>query len=185
MKDSLKKTLRSRIYRQLKTQSAEEARTRSDKLTAKLFSFEPFQKAGVVACYVSLAEEVDTRQLIDRALRLGKRVVVPKCDLKKRRLDFYEIKSRKELKKGALGIPEPKTDPARLMRPRQIDCVLVPGIAFDKKKNRLGRGAGFYDRFLKRVSKKTSTIGLGFSFQLVARVPTEPHDVKLDCVMTD
>ena len=177
--------LRSRLYRRLKTQSARDRRIRSLKLAAKLFSFEPFRKAGLVAFYVSLAEEVDTRSLIDRAFRLGKRIAVPKCDLKKRRLEFYEIKSRKELKKGVLGIPEPTADPAWRVRPRQFDCVLVPGIAFDRRQNRLGRGAGFYDRFLKRVPKRTFKIGLGFSFQIVPRVPTEAHDVRLDAVMTD
>lgn len=185
MKDSLKKTLRSRMYRRLKTQSAGKRRARSLKLAAKLFSFEPFRKADFIAFYVSLAEEVDTRRLIDRAFRLGKRVAVPKCSLKKRRLEFYEIKSRKELKKGVLGIPEPKADPTRRVRPRQLDCVLVPGVAFDKHQNRLGRGAGFYDRFLKRVPKHTSKVGLGFSFQIVPRIPTETHDVRLDAVITD
>ncbi len=185
MKDSLKRTLRSRIYRRLKTQSAGKRKAGSLKLAAKLFSSELFRKAGFIAFYVSLAEEVDTRRLIDRALRLGKRVAVPKCDLKKRRLEFYEIKSRKELRKGVLGIQEPNADPARRVRPRQLDCVLVPGVAFDKRRNRLGRGAGFYDRFLKRVPKRTSKIGLGFSFQIVSRVPTETHDVRLDAVMTD
>ena len=185
MKDSLKKTLRSRIYRRLKVQSPGQRRARSVKLAAKLFASEFFRKSDLVAFYVSLAEEVDTRRLIDRALRLGKRVAVPKCDLKKRRLEFYEIKSRKELKKGVLGILEPAADPKRRIRSRQLDCVFVPGIAFDKRQNRLGRGAGFYDRFLKRVSKRASKVGLGFSFQIVPRVPTEAHDVRLDTVITD
>ena len=67
MKDSLKKTLRSRIYRRLKTQSSGKRRSRSLKLASKLFSSELFRKADLVAFYVSLAEEVDTRRLIDRA----------------------------------------------------------------------------------------------------------------------
>src|SRR3989338_11334917 len=178
MKDPLKKTLRTRIYRRLKTQSAAKRRARSLRLASKLFSYEPFLRAEVVAFYVSLAEEVDTHRLIDRALRAGKRVAVPKCELKKRRLEFYEIKSRKELKKGALGIPEPNAEISRRILPRQFDCVLVPGIAFDGQKNRLGRGAGFYDRFLKRVPKRAAKIGIGFSFQIVPRVPTEAHDVR-------
>lgn len=185
MKDSLKTTLRSRIYHRLKTQSPVQRRAKSLKLAAKLFSSEFFRRSGLVAFYVSLAEEVDTRRLIDRALRLGKRVAVPKCDLKKRRLEFYEIKSRKELKKGVLGILEPAADPKRRIRPRQLDCVFVPGIAFDKHHNRLGRGAGFYDRFLKRVPKRATKIGIGFSFQIVSRVPAEAHDVRLDTVLTD
>ena len=84
-----------------------------------------------------------------------------------------------------LGILEPAADPKRRIPPGRLDCVFVPGIAFDKRQNRLGRGAGFYDRFLKRVSKRASKIGLGFSFQIVPRVPTEAHDVRLDTVLTD
>ena len=182
---NVKKDLRARIRRRLKFQSPKSRREKSALIAAKLFAEELFRRAERVAFFVSLPEEVDTRRMIDLALRLGKRVAVPKTDLKKSRLDFYEISSRRELTKGVLGIPEPEGNASRRQRGSTLDCVVVPGLAFDKNFNRLGRGGGFYDRFLKKVGKKTVKIGLGYSFQLVAKVPAEAHDTRLDLVITD
>lgn len=181
----LKNILRARIRTKLKAQRLASRRNRSIKITGKLFECECFKKAARVAFFVSLPEEVDTRRMIDRALRAGKFVAVPKCDLKKGRINFYDIKSRKELKKGILGIPEPKGDPARRRIGSRFDCVVVPGIAFDKKFNRLGRGGGFYDRFLRTTGKRTFKVGIGYAFQLVPKVPTDSHDTRLDLVITD
>lgn len=181
----LKKILRARIRTKLKAQSTKSRRDKSAKITRKLFKCEFFKNKSRIAFFVSLPEEVDTRRMIDRALRLGKRVAVPKCDLKKGRIDFYDIKSRKELKKGVLGILEPKGDATRRLSARRMGCIVVPGLAFDKKFNRLGRGDGFYDRFLKTTGKRTFKIGLGYSFQLVPKVPVGSHDTRLDLVITD
>ena len=129
--------------------------------------------------------EVNTLPMISRALEEGKRVFAPSCDTEKTKLDFYEIKSLRDLKKGSFEILEPRTNKKKPVGLREIDCVLVPGLAFDKKNNRLGRGKGYYDRFLDRLPKRVTTIGLGFSFQMVAKLPVEGHDQKLDIVITD
>lgn len=169
----------------MKSQRAPSCRKKSAAIARKLFQVKAFRAARRVAFFVSLPEEVDTRRMIDRALRSGQRVAVPKTDLKKSRISFFEITSRKELHKGVLGIPEPAGEAKRRMSPKTIDCVVVPGLAFDKKFNRLGRGGGFYDRFLKKVAKKTFKVGIGFSFQLVGKVPASVHDTRLDLVITD
>ena len=185
MADDSKKKLRARIRALLVAQDPRSRAAASFKIAEKLFSCEAFKKASQVGFYASLPEEVDTAAMIDRSLESGKRVAVPKCDIKKNGIKFYEIKARSELKKGVLGIPEPKGDPGRLVDPSALDCVIVPGLAFDRNLNRLGRGGGFYDRFLKEVPKAAKRIGLAFSFQVVAEVPTGTRDVKVDLVITE
>ena len=86
---------------------------------------------------------------------------------------------------GIYEILEP--DPARTkpVSGGQAGCVLVPGVVFDSKKNRIGHGAGFYDRFLKEINPSVPKIGLAFSFQVVEEVPSESHDVAMDFLITD
>ncbi len=145
-----------------------------------------FAKARCICIYVSLPIEVDTRPLIDKSLKLGKKILVPLAEPRTKQLKFYEIKNRrKDLKKGAYGILEPirgKVKPAVI---KEAELVIVPGVVFDKRNHRIGRGAGFYDRFLKKVGKKIPKVGLAFSFQVVDRVPTAKHDYRLDKVITD
>ena len=185
MAEDSKSGLRVRIRALLRAQGVRPRAVASFKIAEKLFSCEAFKKASLVGFYASISEEVDTAAMIDRSLESGKRVAVPKCDIKKNGIEFYEIKARSELKKGVLGIPEPKADPKRLVDPGKLDCVIVPGLAFDGNLNRLGRGGGFYDRFLKEVPKAAKKIGLAFSFQVVAEVPAAARDVKVDLVITD
>ena len=129
--------------------------------------------------------EVDTHPMIKKTLAMGKRVLLPQANLENKELEIYEIRERKDLQKGLFGIWEPDPDRARLADPREADLVLVPGLLFDKKNNRLGRGLGFYDRFLKRLSRKVIKIGLAFSFQVVESIPAEAHDIPVDLVLTD
>lgn len=165
-------------------QTPAERKKRSLVIQKRLFGLNEFQGSKKVCFYVSMPAEVNTLPMIDKALKT-KKVFVPVCDPKNVRLRFYEIKSRKDLKKGFFNICEPVTKGKRPVNARLIDCVIVPGLAFDRKNNRLGRGKGYYDKFLKKLPKKTKKIGLGFLFQMVDKVPVEKHDQKLDKVITD
>jgi len=117
---------------------------------------------------------------------MKKRVFVPRTDLEHKKLEICEIKDRqKDLHKGTLGIMEPRPDKARRALSSEIDFVVVPGLLFDKHHRRLGRGAGFYDRFLAKLDARVTKVGLAFSFQLVEKVLCEKHDVPMDFVITD
>ena len=151
----------------------------------KLFALDAFRDARTVCFYVGMPTEVDTAPLIDAALALGKTVLVPFCNSKRGKLLFYRIENRKDLKKGVFGIWEPDPQKACPADASAADCVLVPGLAFDRAKNRLGRGKGYYDKFLAKLDPKVPKIGLAFSFQKVKSVPTAGHDVKLDNIITD
>ncbi|MDD5496064.1 MAG: 5-formyltetrahydrofolate cyclo-ligase, partial [Candidatus Omnitrophica bacterium] len=146
----------------------------------KLFNEEEFKKAKLVMFYVSLKDEVDTLPMIDEALKMGKRVCVPVILMEEKRLIAGEIKDRvNDLEKQHFGIYQPKKDRVKEVPLEDIGLVVVPGIAFDKKNVRLGRGHGYYDRFLCGLSDKTRTIGLAFDFQLVDNLPQDPHDIPV------
>ena len=181
-----KKSLRAKVHQWLGSQSVENRKTRSLKVQKKLFSAPAFKKARCVCFYVSLPSEVDTTGMIDKALELGKRVLVPRTNLENKELSLYEIKDReRDLKKGAYGVMEPRPAKAWLARLEEVDCLVIPGVVFDKKNNRMGRGKGYYDRFLKKFGPGVLKIGLAFSFQVVQRIPIEDHDVPVDKVLTD
>ena len=170
----------------LAAQDPVERAARSLRIADRLFADEAFQRARTVCFYASLPAEADTSGMIDRALSDGKRVLVPRADLPGRRLDWFRIRDRaKDLEPGTMGIPEPVGALVRRARPGEAECVLVPGLGFDRRNNRLGRGAGFYDRFLAGLGPGAMKIGIGFSFQVVDALPVEDHDVRLDAVLTD
>ena len=92
--------------------------------------------------------------------------------------------SLENLKKGPYGILEPDKQPSKALDVGAIDMVVVPGIAFDVKNHRLGRGSGYYDRFLFSLNERTVTVGLAFDFQVIDCLPVEQHDVALHCVLS-
>jgi len=177
----MKRKIRSQIKELLKSHSELEKSEKSAIIKDKLFNEEIFKKAKVVMFYVSLKDEVDTMPMIDEALKTGKRVCVPVILMGEKRLIAGEIKDRlADLESQHFGIYQPKKGKVREVPLDDIDLVVVPGIAFDKKNVRLGRGHGYYDRFLCGLnSRKTKAIGLAFRFQLVDNLPQHPHDIPV------
>lgn len=170
----------------LSAQNKERRDSKSRLIQKKLFEHQAFCKASVVCFYVAMPVEVDTRPMIQEALKIGKRVLVPLADLENKELKLYEIRDLDtDLEVGALGILEPRKDRARLADAKEVDCVIVPGMAFDSQGHRLGRGGGFYDRFLSKFSAKTPKIALAFSFQVLPQIPQETHDQRVDIVLTE
>jgi len=135
--------------------------------------------------YVSLKDEVNTLDMIDEALKTGKRVCVPVILKEDKRLIAGEIKDRKkDLERQRFGIYQPKAGSVKEVPLEDIDLVVVPGIAFDKFNVRLGRGHGYYDKLLCALPNKTSTIGLAFDFQVVEKLPKDPHDIPVSKTIT-
>ncbi len=179
-----KKALRSRIAAALRQMSPEDRRLRSARLAGELQADELFQKSRTVFCYVSMPEEFDTHGLIRRLLSEGRTVLVPRVlaaegVLEARRLTRWEG----SFVPGPFGILEPDPGVLPAADPAAIDCVIVPGLAFDREGYRLGRGKGYYDKFLSRLGRKAARIAPAFECQRVDRVPREPHDEKVDRVL--
>ena len=169
----------------LSSQSREERDRKSRLIQKKLFGAAAFQSAGTICFYVALPVEVDMHPMIDASLKMGKKVLVPLVDLENKEIKLKEIRDfQKDLAPGMLGIPEPKPG-TRDADAGEVGCIIVPALAFDAKGYRLGRGGGFYDRFLSNLSPKVVTIGLAFSFQVFPQIPLEVHDRAVDIVLTE
>ena len=181
-----KKSLRREIKSLLSAQSLEERDQKSRRIQKKLFEHTAFKKAGVVCFFVALPVEVNTHPMIEASLKMGKKVLVPLADLENKELKLYEIRDLgKDLAPGALGILEPRPSRTRLADTKETELVIVPGLAFSASGERLGHGAGFYDRFLSGLPAKTPKVALAFSFQVLPKIPQETHDHLVDAVLTD
>lgn len=178
-----KAMVRRLIGKLLASMSAESRLEKSSKAIVKLKGLREFSTARCVMTYVSKQDEVDTTWLIADMLRSGKRVVVPVVDRRMGELVPCEIFSPEELRAGTFGVMEPEC--VRPVAVEDIDLIVVPGRAFDRHCNRLGRSKGYFDRFLRRLSGKRRTVGLAFSEQVLDRIPIDKNDVKVDVVVTD
>ncbi len=177
-----KRQLRRRLLRQLKQQKEDDRRRRSTVIRRKLRHLEVFQKAKTVVCYVSLSYEVETWQLIEQMFHARKRVVVPV--VRKDQLRLSELRDPTELAPGAFGVWEPPRSARRPVSSKDVDLVLVPGLAFDRTGYRLGHGHGYFDRLLSRLPRATPRVGLCFDFQLLDRLPHQPHDQPVHTVVS-
>lgn len=176
----MKHKIRRHIKEKLDNHSELEKARKSGIIKNKLFKEKAFKEAKVVMFYVSLKDEVDTLSMIDEAIAAGKRVCVPVIIKEERRLMAGEIKNRMaDLEKQHFGIYQPKDGRVKEVPLEDIDLIIVPGIAFDTNNMRLGRGHGYYDRFLSSVPNKAKTIGLAFDFQVVDNLPQDPHDIPV------
>ena len=181
----MKHKIRRHIKNKISLISELEKSRKSDIIKHKLFNEEEFKKAKVVMFYVSLKDEVSTLSIIDEAIKTGKRVCVPVIFKEDKRLIAGEIKDRsKDLEKQHFGIYQPRSGHVKEVPLKDIELVVVPGVAFDKNNVRLGRGHGYYDRFLSALSNNTKTIGLAFDFQVVDNLPKDSHDIPVSKIIT-
>lgn len=180
-----KAQVRTTLLRRLQQQQKEERRQRSEAIWRKVVRLTAFRRAATVCCYVALPHEVQTWDMIEEMLAQGKRVVVPFVRPRAKRLGLSEVRHpAAELAPGAFGVLEPIRSARRPVRPQELDLVLVPGLAFDRRGHRLGHGFGYFDRFLARLPKRVRTVGLAFRFQLLDRLPTASHDHAVHTVVT-
>jgi len=133
--------------------------------------------------YCSKAPEVDTSTIIPALLSQGKRVVVPIIEKETTSLRLSYVNDPCHLVESTFRVPEPigNEEPVQAM---DVDVVLVPMLAFDRAGNRLGYGAGYYDRFLS-ANPGIRKIGLAFSCQEISSVPAEANDIRMDCIVTE
>ena len=137
-----------------------------------------FQKAQCIALYFGMEDEVQTSVLIEEWS--GKKIIALPV-VHDNDINFHAFTGKEYLNKGVFDIQEPtSTD---IIPPEDIDAYIVPGVAFDRNGNRLGRGKGYYDRYLTGINKPI--IGICFDFQLIDSIPTENHDVKMSMIITE
>jgi 5-formyltetrahydrofolate cyclo-ligase len=176
----LKTSLRKQIAEKRDGLSQEVRESKSREIWKRLYSLPEFHAAGVILFFASFRSEVDTLTMIRHVLAAGKRVFLPK--VKGRDLALFEIRDLdKDTTPGAWAIPEPReTMPATI---HEVDLMIVPGLAFDENGNRLGYGAGFYDRILPTF--RGMTVALAFEEQIVRDVPVSIHDIPVKKIVTE
>lgn len=181
-KDELRRELlarRDRIPPEVRT-------IKSGLIRARLVSSGYFQNASVIFSFASFRSEVDTFGIMEESFRSGKKVVVSKVDLENHQLTLCEIFSTGELESGHMGIPEPaRIDDERKIGISSVDLILVPGAGFDLDGNRIGYGAGYYDRMLAGLKNVVPIVAPAFEEQIVESIPAEEHDVKVQVIVTD
>lgn len=156
----------------------------SERIAERLADLDVYRGARIVHLYIGAVEgEVATRAIVLDALGQGKRVVCPRVVSDPPRLEHREIRSLDDLVQSPQGLWEPDPERSRPVTPAELDVILVPGIAFDRRGNRLGFGAGYYDRFLSGLV--APKVGLAFSLQIADAVPHSPRDVPVDWIVTE
>lgn len=183
-----KKSLRETARARLATVSTEDRAVASLSACERLIDSAMYRDARSMMLFISTPLEIDLTRLLDAALADRKVVCLPRMDWAAREMMPIAIITRqfpREVRK--YGIVEPKGEnPVALV---DLELVVVPGLAFDLQGGRLGRGGGFYDRFLAgfRESSRASAVacGLCFEAQVIPEVPSEPHDLLLDAVVTE
>jgi 5-formyltetrahydrofolate cyclo-ligase len=158
-------------------------------ICAKFMALPTYPAAKTVMWYVDAGSEVRTRHTLPEALGHGKRVVVPWCVVETNTLELFLLEDMSELVEGAYKILEPKTElralPNKVVRPEELDLVMVPGTAFDLRGGRMGQGKGYYDRLLSTARPNAPLVGMAFDCQIFDEIPVAGHDVFMDLVLTE
>ena len=175
----MKAELRKQVLQEMKAISQEQKQFIDQTLTERLLHHPFYQEAKVIASYLSFPHEFQTQELIEQALKDGKKVLIPKT-YPKGRMDFV-VYDPQQLVKTSFGLLEPQGD-LEVVDASQIDLIHVPGLAFTTEGYRIGYGGGYYDRYLKHITGHTlSTI---YPCQIQDFSP-ENHDIPVQEVLID
>ena len=169
--------------------NAQPDKDRMSQLICERFTALPaYTAAKCVMFYIDVRSEVRTRQALPAALASGKKIVVPWCN-DRGELELFHLKSTDELAVGMYRILEPNSDlralPERQVQVEELDLIMVPGVAFDRRGARMGHGKGYYDKLLQHARPDAPLVALAFECQLFPEIPVAAHDVFMDLIITE
>ena len=179
-----KSEIRKRLIAMRNAIPREEIEGKSRVIQARLTEFEEIRSASTLMIFLSFGSEVLTDDLILWCWGEGKRVCVPFCRPESRELTACRIDGFEELEMGHYGIREPNEDLLRPVDGGEIEAILVPAVAFDRRGYRVGYGGGYYDRFLP-AAPQAAKIGVAFAAQIIGEVPVDAHDLPVDRIVTE
>lgn len=172
-----------RVIRDLEHQLSPRYKEESSRaIAAHLLAMPEYQAAGTVFCFVGTAHEIDTRLILEKALATGKRLCVPLCTAEPGIMELREITSLEQLSPGAYGISEPPAN-APEIRIDEVDFAVLPCVTCNHLGHRLGRGGGYYDRFL--AGYRGGTVLLCREKLIREEIPLEPRDMPVPWVLTE
>ncbi len=174
----LKKEIRGEVRRRIKELSAEDRVTSAHEIFSHIEGLDVFHTAHCIALFAAMGDEVPTAEILERWRGMGKAIVVPRVEGDIMR--FYDY-SPERMQRGAFGIEEPMGDEE--IDPATIDLMVVPARAFTMRGERLGRGGGFYDKYMSLNNFRAYKIGVCFKYQIFDELPCDPHDILVDKVV--
>lgn len=180
-----KRLIREQAHANRKDQENKDELSRQ--IVAKFESLPEYAAARSVMYYIDVRTEVRTRHALPAALASGKRIIVPYCvdDV----LELFLLTDMDELEIGMYKILEPKPAlrraPGKLVDVKELDLIMVPGVAFDRRGARMGHGKGYYDKLLEHARRETPLAALAFECQLFPDIPTQEHDIFMDKIITE
>jgi 5-formyltetrahydrofolate cyclo-ligase len=179
-----KKNLRQAILHKRDAISRAARSAASQTILEQVWGMPQCAQANVVLTYLGFGSEIETQPFFERIIASGKIAVLPRVDTASQSLVLHSVRSTTELVTSKWGIREP-TAKAPIVTISAVDFVLVPGVAFDRRGNRLGYGRGYYDKLLSAVNPALARVSAAFSCQIVDRVPVDLHDQKTHCIITE
>jgi 5-formyltetrahydrofolate cyclo-ligase len=183
---SEKSDLRKRVLALRDALASDERRALSARITSRLVALAEYRAARCVMAYVSFGAEFDTGAFIADLRAGGKALVLPRVDRDARALKLHSVHDPdRELASGVWGIREPRTDVCPEVAPETIDFVLVPGVAFTARCERLGYGGGYYDRLIPAFAGRPALVSAAYGLQIVSELPMTPSDRKVNAVITE
>lgn len=179
-----KKVLRNKILEIRDSLNNNEKELMDNKIFNELINTDLYKRSINIFIYISFSNEINTRNIIEKAFKDKKNVFIPKVYKDDKLMKAIKLNSIDELKKNSMGILEP-IDDSNYIEKENIDLIVVPGVVFDKECNRIGYGGGYYDRYLKDIKSKKNKIALAYDLQIVDKIESEVHDIKVDYIITN
>lgn len=183
-----KKTLRKEILKKRENIDIDNKEKMDKEIIRRFCESKYYKDAKHIFIYISYGTEINTRGIIKKALNENKKIYVPRTELDTRIMDAVEITSMDNLIKSSYGILEPSKGDVEI-NPNELELIVVPGIAFDRSGGRMGYGAGFYDRYFKKIHEENvgriTKVALAYDFQVIDKVPMNKQDVPVDYIITE
>lgn len=181
-----KEEIRRKILKKRLSLSPEDIRDKSKQVYLHLAETVEYRNSQNIMFYVATRSEVQTEEIIKTSIKMGKNIfvpiILPECtNLAPSKIFDFDT----ELEKGKKGILEPKKGYYRLFPPEDIDLIIIPGVAFDLKGNRIGRGFGYYDNFLRKVHSSAKIVALAFEMQIVKKISNDKNDIPVHKIITE
>jgi 5-formyltetrahydrofolate cyclo-ligase len=182
MRAQAKQALRERMRSLRRVLPAEAAAARSAAICDRLQGLEAFGRAALIAGYSAYRKEADPNKALARAAELGKRLALPRVG-EESALSLHAYRPGDALEQNAYDIAEPVAA-AEVIALGDVELIIVPALAIDVRGHRIGHGHGYYDRLLPQLPRALK-VAIGYDFQLLAELPDQPGDARVDCVVTD
>ena len=179
-----KATLRKQVLARREALPDDARRAAGLAIEKRVFALTKYQRAKCVMADMSFGMEMDMTAIVEAVIWSGKQLILPRVDRATKMLSLHRVENMADLVAGVWGIREPRAD-LPTVTIDTIDLILMPGVAFDIQGNRLGYGAGFYDKLLASTSTQPTRVAATFDCQLVDAVPTDAHDQRVHVLITE